>query len=80
MDKNEKEISYTEKTKTNHWVGQPGVDNEQKVVNRQPVDPLRSGFYDKVPWVLARRIPISPSSSKGLEVAQMNHIKKKLLH
>lgn len=65
---------------TNPWVGRPGLDNEQKVVNRQPVYALWSGFYEKVQRGLARRICISLSSCKGLEVAQMNHVGKKILH
>lgn len=63
----------TNKQKT-HWMGRPGLDNEQKIVNRQRVYTRWSGFYEKVQWVLARRICIFPESSKVLEVAQMNHV------
>lgn len=46
--------------KTNHWLGLPSLDNEQNIVNRQPICTLWSGFVEEVQWVMARRILISP--------------------
>ena len=43
----------------------PRLDNEQNIVNRQPVCTLWSGFYEKVHRVIAGRIHISPLSYKG---------------
>lgn len=79
MDRYEREISYTEKTKISYMMGRQGLDNEQNIVNSQPVYTLWSSFYEKVHWVLSGRIHISPSSNKILEEGQINHVRKKLL-